>query len=122
MQRCFFDQLPERIQLMTQVFIEEAINDPCGRYCPYTLMPWGRTVSIPDPVHDKAEIFVNQQQILEVPLLEGTSEFVVVALTGTSTGCSIIPKDAIHPAIYSEVFGPASHDDCESWVTANCGT
>jgi hypothetical protein len=65
---------------------------------------------------------VNDHLILEVPPVESTSEFVVVALTGTSTGCSIIPKDALQPAIYSKIFGPASHDDWEGWVTANCGT
>jgi hypothetical protein len=44
----------------------------------------------------------------------------VIALTGTNTECSIVPEDAIYPAIYSKVYGPASHDDCKAWVATNC--
>ena len=51
--------------------------------------------------------------------------YIVIALTA-STGkkyedCKAIPQGDIYPAIYSQVFGPASQKDCEKWVAANCG-
>jgi hypothetical protein len=44
--------------------------------------------------------------------------YIVIALTA-STGkkyedCKVIPQGDIYPAIYSQVFGPASQKDCES--------
>ncbi len=36
-------------------------------------------------------------------------------------GCKVIPHDAIYPAIYKQVFGPASQRDCEKWMNSNCG-
>jgi hypothetical protein len=50
---------------------------------------------------------------------------IVIALTA-STGkkyehCKLIPYGDVFPAIYSQVFGPASQKDCEKWMAANCG-
>ena len=49
------------------------------------------------------------------------AEFIVIALTGTLTQCSILPKDAIYPAIYTQVFGPATRAECQEWIKDNCG-
>jgi hypothetical protein len=34
----------------------------------------------------------------------------------------IAPSDAIVPAVYVKVFGPASHEDCEKYVAENKGS
>jgi hypothetical protein len=51
--------------------------------------------------------------------------YIVIALTA-STGkkyedCKVIANGDVYPAIYSQVFGPASQKDCEKWKAANCG-
>lgn len=50
--------------------------------------------------------------------------YVVIALTA-STGkkqedCKVIPSGDVYPAIYSQVYGPASQQDCEKWAASNC--
>ena len=35
-------------------------------------------------------------------------------------GCKVIPYGDVYPAIYRQVYGPASKRDCEKWVAANC--
>jgi hypothetical protein len=35
-------------------------------------------------------------------------------------GCKVIPSGDVYPAIYRQVYGPASKRDCEKWVAANC--
>jgi hypothetical protein len=102
-----------------QVFIEETIK-PGSNRCLMMLIPWGATVPIPDKTHTKVEIFVNNHEVLEVSVVEADSQFIVIALTGTDTGCSIVPNDALYPAIYSKVYGPDSYDDCKTWIGSNC--
>lgn len=52
-------------------------------------------------------------------------QFIVIALTGTGgtkhQGCSVLPEGSPYPAIYSQVFGPASRGECEVWQADNCG-
>ena len=109
---------------MAQVFIEETVQTGSSM-CLMMLVPWAATVSIPDTTHNKVEIFVNNHAALEVEVIEKNGSFIVIALTGSatgnSTGCSIVPRDALYPAIYSTVYGPNSHDACSAWVTGNCG-
>jgi hypothetical protein len=102
-----------------QVFVEETIKSGSG-LCLMILLPWGATVSIPDKEHETVDIYVNNHEVLEVTVVDKEAQFIVIALTGTDTGCSIIPKDAMYPAIYSKVFGPSSYDDCRNWVASNC--
>lgn len=51
--------------------------------------------------------------------------YIVIALTASTAkkyqDCKAIPHGDVHPAIYSQVFGPASQKDCEKWMAANCG-
>jgi hypothetical protein len=51
--------------------------------------------------------------------------YIVIALTASTgkkyEGCKVIPQGDVFPAIYSQVFGPASQKDCEKWAAANCG-
>ena len=35
-------------------------------------------------------------------------------------GCKVIPSGEPYPAIYRQVFGPASKRDCDKWVASNC--
>ncbi|HYE16468.1 MAG TPA: hypothetical protein VD968_18665 [Pyrinomonadaceae bacterium] len=51
--------------------------------------------------------------------------YVVIALVGEGDkkkyqGCKVIPHGEPYPAIYYQVFGPASQRECEKWVAANC--
>ena len=50
--------------------------------------------------------------------------YVVISLTLEEAkkyeGCKVIQHGDIYPAIYRQVYGPASRRDCEKWVAANC--
>jgi hypothetical protein len=50
--------------------------------------------------------------------------YIVIALTASSgkkyEDCKVIPHGDPFPAIYSQVFGPASQKDCEKWTASNC--
>ena len=35
-------------------------------------------------------------------------------------GCKVIPSGDVYPAIYRQVYGPASKRDCEKWAASNC--
>ena len=35
-------------------------------------------------------------------------------------GCKVIPYGDVYPAIYRQVYGPASERECEKWVNSNC--
>jgi len=53
------------------------------------------------------------------------AQYIVIALA-TSTaphfeGCQIIVEGDVIIATHSKVFGPASKEDCEKWITENCG-
>ena len=34
--------------------------------------------------------------------------------------CKVIPSGEPFPAIYRQVFGPASEKDCKQWAARNC--
>ena len=50
--------------------------------------------------------------------------YIVIALTASTSkkyeDCKVIQHGDVYPAIYSQVFGPASQKDCEKWTAANC--
>lgn len=108
-----------------QVFVEETVKPGSG-ICLMVLVPWACTVAVSDTQHNKVEVFVNNHEVLEVPVIAKDDQFIVIARTGStpgnSTGCSIIPKDALYPAIYSKMFGPATYAECKTWVAGNCGS
>lgn len=104
-----------------QVFVEE-IHKTGNIMCGMHIMPWATTVSIPDRDHAKVEIFINKHEVLEVLVKDQKkTQFIVIVRTGTNSGCSVLPHDAMYPAIYSQAFGPASYEDCTKWITNNCG-
>ena len=35
-------------------------------------------------------------------------------------GCKVIPYGDVYPAIYRQVYGPASKRECEKWVASHC--
>jgi hypothetical protein len=35
-------------------------------------------------------------------------------------GCKVIPYGDLYPAIYRQVYGPASKRECEKWVASHC--
>jgi hypothetical protein len=48
-------------------------------------------------------------------------QYIVIARVGTKyEGCRIIPEGDPYPAIYTQVFGPASKEECERWLRENC--
>lgn len=101
-----------------QVFIDYRLKPGSSR-CLMITIPWGESTCIPSS-HTKVEIFVNNNEVIEVPVTEPDSEFIVIALTGTKSGCSIIPEGTPILTIYSQVFGPASYADCAAWISNNC--
>ena len=49
--------------------------------------------------------------------------YVVISTTleGTDySGCKVIPYGEPYPAIYRQVFGPASEKECKQWVAQHC--
>lgn len=106
-----------------QVFVEETMK-PSHDVCLMMLVPWVAHVSIPDTTHDQVNIFVNGNSVLTVDVNKESEEYRVIALTGSTTkhsiGCSVIPADAPHLAIYSSVYGPASKAECEQWRHSHC--
>ena len=54
--------------------------------------------------------------------LRGYIDIALTASTGKKyEDCKVIPHGDVFPAIYSQVFGPASQKDCEKWKASNCG-
>ena len=47
-------------------------------------------------------------------------EFAVFARVDEKGQCIVEEADAILPAIYSRVYGPASREECETWQAMNC--
>lgn len=103
-----------------QVFLEETVKPGSG-VCLMYLVPWATTITIPDPTHSKVEVLINGHEVAEVAVAKPTGQFIVIVLTGTTTGCSVIPKDSLYPAIYTKAFGPNTLGACKAWVAANCG-
>src|ERR1043165_6257604 len=108
-----------------QVFIKETVIkdlDILTTRCLMVLLPWGASISIKDPTHKKVEIFVNETEVLEVPVATEEGGFIVASLVGAkgNTGCTIFPEDAIIPMIYAKVFGPDTLQNCEKWKGENC--
>jgi hypothetical protein len=106
-----------------QVLIEETYIGG-DNVCTLALVPWFSHVNIIDSAHDKVEIYVNGNLELTIGIEKEVKEYRVIALTASSAekylGCSVIPKNAIYPAIYSSVFGPDSKDKCTKWLVENC--
>jgi hypothetical protein len=106
-----------------QVFIEETSMGG-SNICMMALVPWFSHVNIIDSEHDKVEIYVNDNLGLTIDVEKEVKEFRVIALTASSAekylGCSVIPANAIYPAIYSSVFGPDSKEKCMKWLAENC--
>ena len=106
-----------------QVFVEETAS-PGSQFCMFKLFPWAQTVNVPDKEHDKVEVFVNEERVLETALKDEDSRFIVIALTdsppGQLQGCSVVPEDTPYPSIYTHAFGPASIQDCQEWMANNC--
>ncbi len=48
------------------------------------------------------------------------SQYIVIRLTTGEGPCKIIREDELYAAIYSQVYGPASRDECEKWVAGSC--
>lgn len=106
-----------------QVFVEESVK-PGSVFCLFILVPWAGTVKFHDPEHDTVGIYVNEEKVLEVKVVEQEDEFIVIALVDTEEpnykACSIVPKGSMYPAIYKEVFGPGTMDECKKFISSNC--
>jgi len=51
---------------------------------------------------------------------ENGGKFIVIAITATGDECKIVPEGSFYPMIYSQVFGPASHEECEKYINESC--
>jgi hypothetical protein len=104
-----------------QVFIAERVSS--SGPCLEVLVPWFAAVDILDSEHTEVQVFVNEDLKLTIPVVEASDRYVVYELTvstGPDRGCIIVPEDQPVLAIYSHVFGPASHDECAKYVQDNC--
>jgi uncharacterized protein YbdZ (MbtH family) len=97
-----------------QVFIaEKQLPGPCGEI----LFPWNTQVDTFDKVHDKVEIFVNEQKRLTIPVHESNQQYdVYQVLIEPLDKYLIIPEGQIVPMIYRKVFGPASYEACVKYI------
>jgi hypothetical protein len=124
-----------------QLFVRfERREGPCSD----AIRPWSGSRLIPDAHHDQLEVigeFEGNRFSVTVPifdfrLAEGSgidpgfnpasqaAEFVVIALAGAAgdlhLGCRVVPRGSIFPAIFRQVFGPASLGECQSWIAERC--
>jgi hypothetical protein len=97
-----------------QVFISERRRPGiCGEI----VVPWQSQVDIFDELHDKVEIFVNEQLQLTVPVHESTRQYDVYrVLIEPLDHYLIIPDGQVVPTIYQKVFGPASYEACVEYI------
>jgi len=106
-----------------QVFIDEFLKPNSG-VCLMVLVPWVSHVSIVDDVYNHVAIFVNGDPVEKVEVNDEPKEFRVIALTASEVegfkGCSVIPSNAVYPAIYNSVYGPNSKAECDEWLKENC--
>jgi hypothetical protein len=56
----------------------------------------------------------------QTPQQQKGEQYVVIQKLGGEGPCKIIPEGEPYPAIYTQVYGPASYDDCKAWVERNC--
>ncbi|WPD21083.1 MAG: hypothetical protein SD837_12835 [Candidatus Electrothrix scaldis] len=126
-----------------QIFIKETMR-PGDGLCPLVLVPWAETVRFPDNQHNRVAVYsadgkkLAEASVVELGKTKGKkkakprSKFIVISLldhpvvVGLNepvrySGCSIIPEDALYPAIYRRVFGPASQRECQGFVSQYCG-
>ena len=106
-----------------QVFIEETIRPNSG-FCTMALVPWVEHVNIVDSKHKNVTVFINDEIALKLVVKTAPKKFIVIALTTSGSdghkGCSVVASDAVYPAIYSKVYGPASKEKCDKWLIENC--
>lgn len=106
-----------------QVFIREEMK-PGSDMCLLMLFPWGGHITIKDDYHKTVGIYVNGAKVKDVEIKDQLDRHIVISLTSSLPdkyiGCSVIPEDHPYLSIYSKIFGPATQDDCEQWVSQNC--
>lgn len=107
---------------VAQVFLTDSVK-PGSQMCMMVIVPWSTTVEIPDKEHHSVEIYVNNNEILEVEVKDfSKAKFIVIApIEEDMGGCSIIPEDSFYLAIYKKIYGPASYEDCAKFAASNCG-
>jgi len=105
-----------------QVFIEEQRYEDA--FCPLALVPWLTTTQIPDDLHAKVQIFINDEEVLQVTVLDEPTSFSVIALAVLSQnsyfGCSIVPQEANYPKLYRPVYGPDTYENCLTFISESC--
>jgi hypothetical protein len=122
-----------------QVFIRET-GPPDHGLCSLVLVPWAETVRFKDKRHKKISVYSAEgKKLAETTIMnlkdnKGKKEekpgnkFIVISQveqplpdeTIPYLGCSILPEDAVYPMMYRQVFGPASHQSCQKFVTQHC--
>jgi hypothetical protein len=102
-----------------QVFVVETVA-PGSDQCALQNVEWSQTTTIVDPLHRRVEVFVNNQERIEVEVAGGDSFIVIALTTAPRSSCSVVPASAVYPAIYSRVFGPDTHANCMAFIAQNC--
>lgn len=126
-----------------QLFVEFTRRDgPCEDI----IRPWRDSREIPDSYHSKLEVvatFEGREFRIETPIYDfkltrgpgidpgfnpksAVEDFIVIALVEPPSdlhlGCRIVPRDAVYPAIFRQVFGPATLDRCREWIGHHCAS
>lgn len=64
-----------------KVFIEET-SKPNLHFCHINHVPFIATIHINDDKHKEVEIFLNNKQVLTIPIIEKGALFIIIKLTG----------------------------------------
>lgn len=107
---------------VAQVFVEET-SAQATEICLMVLVPWAQSISIPDRDHSEVEIYLNNQEKLQVKVMLKSDQYEVCELMGFSPlpSCNIVPRDTCrneHP--FRRVFGPATFDECVEYKRKHC--
>ena len=87
------------------------------------LIPWSKSVVIPNASeYSRLSIFINGKYESTLEIGKSPNIYRVVSLVASErpVGCGIVPEDMAVLAIYKDVFGPSSLEECKSWVEKNC--
>ncbi len=104
-----------------EVFIEEK-KRPGTIVCTQSMVPWTVTTSFTDAAHDTVAIMINDEKQVMADIIDEPSEFNVYGISGFAgnIACRIVPVGAF--GIADRLFGPASREECEAWMSNNCGS
>lgn len=107
-------------------------KDEGSSFCTIVLTEWTRTIRLEDSTSQNVEVLVNGIVVMTIPVEETLSVLYKVFsrdidLSDIPGGphrpirvCSIAPAGRFPGFQFNERFGPATYQECQDWITANC--